>query len=82
MIVHAVFTGQASKARAEFNLLPLTWSCKLADTAQDWANQGKFQHRPDFEFGESIFVSSVANDSPAEGIRDWLLEKSFWNNSD
>src|SRR3954465_6650101 len=33
------------KVRAEVKVGPLTWDCRLADMAQEWANKGKFAHR-------------------------------------
>lgn len=69
------------KARADVNLPPLTWSCKLANLAQVWANRGVFEHHTDFEFGENIAGTEATDASPNVNIQNWLLEKPFWDNA-
>ncbi len=71
-----------NKARADLKLPPLTWDCKLANLAQEWAARGEFEHRPDNDFGENLSAFADANKSPASGIQGWMLEKPFWNNTD
>lgn len=70
-----------NKARSEFKLSQLTWDCELAKVAQEWATRGIFGHRPDNDFGENLFVASAANSSPVFAFKQWMLEKSFWDNS-
>jgi hypothetical protein len=50
-----------NRFRAELKLAPLTWDCKLADRAQDWARRGVAAHRGDTAFGENIFVASSSD---------------------
>ena len=69
------------KARADVNLPPLTWNCRLAKMAQEWANRGIVEHRPENDFGENIAATEAADTSPVVGVKDWLTEKSFWNNT-
>jgi pathogenesis-related protein 1 len=70
-----------NKARAEFSLSQLTWDCELAKVAQEWATRGIFGHRPDTDFGENLFVSSASKGSPINAVQQWMLEKSYWDNS-
>ena len=69
------------KARAEVNLPPLTWDCKLAVMAQEWANRGIVEHRPESDFGENIAATEAADALPVVGIQGWMMEKSFWDNT-
>ncbi len=66
--------------RAEFKLSKLTWDCKLAKYAQEWADRDFSGHRPDNNFGENLFVSAMRNDSPLTAVHRWLSEKQFWDN--
>lgn len=66
--------------RAGLNLKQLTWDCKLADLAQEWATRGVAEHRDDREFGESIFVSSLRDVAAVTSIKKWMLEKPSWDN--
>lgn len=70
-----------NKARAEVNLSPLVWDCKLAEYAQEWAARGIFEHRPDAKFGESVWAYATANKPPATAMQQWMLEKPFWDNA-
>jgi pathogenesis-related protein 1 len=70
-----------NNARADVGLPKIKWSCKLADFAQEWAKRGIFEHRTGSVYGENIFVAADTNALPAGGVRFWLTEKSFWNNS-
>ena len=69
-----------NKVRAELNLSRLIWDCELAEVAQEWATRGIFGHRPDNDFGENLFVASAANSSPVFAFKQWMLEKSYWDN--
>lgn len=66
--------------RAAQRVKPLQWECKLAETAQKWANGSVFAHREDSFYGENIFVSSVANESVSSMMAGWLGEKNYWQN--
>src|SRR4030095_6437913 len=46
--------------RAQLKLAKVTWNCKMADYAQEWANRGIFEHRSNNKYGENIYVSSNA----------------------
>lgn len=70
-----------NRARAESNVSPVTWDCKLADLAQEWATRGKFEHRENFVYGENMFVSSNTAEPITTVVSRWLAEKSNWNNS-
>ncbi len=70
-----------NKIRADVGLPKFEWNCELADYAQEWATRGKFEHRPDDDYGENLYVSSDAGISPVSGVQSWLTEKAFWNNN-
>jgi pathogenesis-related protein 1 len=59
--------------RARFNTPSLVWDNTLATLAQDWADQlaasGQFDHRPDNQFGENIFMGT-ADAFPANAVVD------------
>ncbi len=67
-------------ARTGHKLPHLTWDCKLADLAQEWAKRGKFEHRTDTEYGENIYVSSRAQEPAGSAVHNWMLEKAHWTN--
>lgn len=69
------------KIRAELKLPPLTWDCRLADLAQDWADKGKFAHREFAMDGENLFVASNPTEPVATVVSTWLNERSNWNNT-
>jgi uncharacterized protein YkwD len=69
-----------NKVREQFNLGKLTWNCKLAEFAQEWASRGIFEHRTDSLYGENIFATKVTGLSPAIAVQRWLAEQSFWDN--
>jgi len=69
------------KVRAEVKVGPLTWDCRLADQAQEWANKGKFAHRVFAIDGVNLFVSSDTAEPIATVIARWFKEKDYWNNS-
>ena len=58
----------------------LTWDCKLAEVAQEWATRGAFEHRTGVTFGESLFVSAKANTKVKAAVHQWMLEKESWDN--
>ena len=69
-----------NQLRAEQKLAPLTWDCKLATTAQEWATKGVFVHRENFSYGENMFVSSNTAEPAVSAVTKWGGEKAFWTN--
>ena len=69
-----------NSARAEQQLPPVTWDCRLAELAQEWANQSIYEHRDDSSYGENIFVSGSSTEPIASVVKRWMLEKPNWNN--
>ena len=67
-------------ARAELGVGKLTWNCKLADYAQQWATRGVYEHRSDYFYGESIFVTSAVDAAPSAAVWTWLSERPNWDN--
>ena len=65
--------------RSDLKLPMLTWDCKLADVAQEWAARGVFEHRTGITYGESLFVSAKANTKVKAAVQQWLLEKASWD---
>jgi pathogenesis-related protein 1 len=73
---------KAHNAVRKDNKLPLlVWDCKLADTAQQWAARGVFEHRTDHKYGESLFVSSTSTAKATAAVQQWMLEKPSWDNT-
>jgi pathogenesis-related protein 1 len=70
-----------NQARQAVKVPALTWDCKLAQAAQFWASRGIFEHRTDPMFGESIFVSLMADVPAGAAVRKWMLEETGWNNA-
>lgn len=76
-------TAAHNAARAEAasstgkSIPPLTWSSSLADVAQGWANQCRFQHSKK-GYGENLFATS-GQATPAEAVGSWLSEKKFYD---
>ena len=42
------------------DMMEMNWDEELADTAQEWANQCKWQHRRDEKFSESKIGENIA----------------------
>jgi uncharacterized protein YkwD len=63
--------------RARLHIAPLTWSDKLAEHAQSWADallaRGLFVHSKS-PFGENLFKISGAHASPGLVVDDWASE--------
>lgn len=68
-----------NSARSQNKLPALTWNCKLASVAQEWATRGIFEHRPVRTYGENLFVSIRSTSKVTEAVQAWLLENSSWN---
>ncbi|MFN0279267.1 MAG: CAP domain-containing protein [Pyrinomonadaceae bacterium] len=66
--------------RNGLNLESLTWDCRLADFAQEWAKRGVAEHRDDREYGESIFVSGARDVAAISAVNKWMMEKFSWDN--
>ncbi len=69
-----------NSARAEQQLPAVTWDCRLAELAQDWANKSIYEHREFNSYGENIFVSANSAEPIATVVKRWMLEKPNWNN--
>lgn len=65
--------------RGELGLPKLTWNCQLADTAQEWATRGIFEHRTT-RLGENMYASSLKVIGVEAAFESWMSEKPFWNN--
>ena len=67
-----------NRVRARIGVPPLEWSQRLADVAQQWANElaasGKFAHRPKGKYGENLFEIRGAHATPAEVVTAWAGE--------
>lgn len=67
-----------NQARAEVGVGPLQWSDKLAQSAQQWADQlagmGKIMHNPQTPYGEN-WAAQSGSFSPAGAAQMWLGEK-------
>lgn len=70
---------QHNSVRTALGLPRLTWSCQLADMAQEWAAKGVFAHRAT-GLGENMYTSSLANIGVQKGFDTWMSEKVNWNN--
>jgi uncharacterized protein YkwD len=78
-------------ARAEVNVAPLKWNCKLADFAQTWVNKDVWEHSSS-EARQQIIVGNYTGENLAgaapsntniatDGPKGWWEEKAFWNNN-
>lgn len=77
-------------ARAEVNVPPLKWNCKLADFAQNWVNRDVWGHSSS-EDRQKIILGSYSGENLAaaapssenivvtNGPTGWWQEKAFWN---
>jgi uncharacterized protein YkwD len=72
-----------NQIRARIGVPPLTWSARLADYAQEWADRllrdGKFQHRSNPAYGENLFEITGARASSAEVVEAWASEERDYN---
>lgn len=69
-----------NNARSEQKIAAVTWNCRLAELAQEWADKSIYEHRDDSSYGENIFVSGNAAEPIATVVKRWMLEKPNWNN--
>ena len=67
-------------ARSEEKLPSVTWDCRMAAFAQEWANKSVYEHRDNFSFGENIFVSGTSTEPIGSSVKRWMLEKASWTN--
>jgi len=65
-----------NKERGHYKSPNLVWDCKIAELAQEWADRGIAEHRPDNFLGENIFVTSDPKAKATAGVKQWLKEKS------
>ncbi len=69
--------------RARLGIAPLTWSNRLAERSQDWANallaQRQFVHRPNSNYGENLFEIRGATASPAQVVSAWAGESRTYD---
>jgi len=74
-----------NEIRQRADVPPLTWSDRLAATAQDWANhllyQGQFYHRPRAAYGENLLEINGSRALPAEVVAIWASESSDYSYS-
>jgi len=73
------FIAAHNRARAKHCAPPLTWSKKLADVAQDWANHLKakgcvFGHSPGMKYGESLGAGTIGALDPQATVDMWYDE--------
>jgi pathogenesis-related protein 1 len=64
--------------RSRTGVPPLVWSDQLAKVAQEWANHllatHNFNHRPDNQFGENLYMIRGGSTSPSEVVGFWANE--------
>jgi len=64
--------------RARLKIAPLTWSDKIADQAQQWADklltEKQLTHRPNSPYGENLFEISGAPGSAGQVLNEWNSE--------
>ena len=69
--------------RARVKVPPLTWSNKLESIARQWAasliSSGKFEHRPDSNYGENLFEIRGSSASPAQVVNSWAGEAADYD---
>ena len=69
--------------RAKYNETPLVWDDGLGALAQDWSNQmaqsGNFDHRPNNNAGENLFMGSGTTYTPKEVVDSWGSEVAFFH---
>jgi len=73
------FIDAHNEARAKHCAAPLTWSKKLADIAQNWANtlKGKgcvFGHSPGAKYGENLAAGTEGALDPTSTVAMWYDE--------
>jgi pathogenesis-related protein 1 len=70
-------------ARAKVGTPSLIWSDALAKVAQQWADtlisNGRFEHRPNPQYGENLYELRGGNSSPAQVVSDWLGEQKDYD---
>jgi hypothetical protein len=64
-----------NRYRAEVGVPPLAWSPTLASHAQQWANQGRFQHSSGTGEGENLWMGTSRRFSPTQMVGSWGDEK-------
>lgn len=69
-----------NSVRLQNDLPSLKWDCKLAETAQEWADRGVFEHRLKRQYGESLYVSAASTTKAVSAVEAWMVEKPNWDN--
>ncbi|HTP87786.1 MAG TPA: CAP domain-containing protein [Bryobacteraceae bacterium] len=71
-------TAAHNVVRSRVGVAPLTWSSRLADRAQEWADhlaaRHQFQHSPNSPYGENLFEIDGGSATPADVVADWASE--------
>jgi pathogenesis-related protein 1 len=69
--------------RARIKIPPLTWSDRLAEQAEDWANtllaRGQLSHRPKSAYGENLFDITGGRASPERVVDAWASESEDYD---
>lgn len=70
-------------ARKKVGTPALVWSDAMAKRAQEWADtllkNGKFEHRPNPQYGENLFEIRGATSTPAQVVADWVGEQKDYD---
>ncbi|EEF29977.1 pathogenesis-related protein PR-1 [Ricinus communis] len=81
------FLGPHNAARAALRMPPLIWDTRLANYAQWYANQRRFDcdlRHSNGPYGENIFWGSGTGWTPAQAVTAWVSERkwyNYWSNS-
>ena len=69
--------------RARFKSPPVAWDGGLATHAQNWADQlaasGQFDHRPNNQFGENLFMGTTGAFPASAVVDDWGSEQANYD---
>jgi uncharacterized protein YkwD len=69
--------------RRQYGVPALTWSPRLADYAQQWANTllkgNRFEHRPDLPYGENLAEASGQQLTPERVVSMWGSENQYYD---
>ncbi|XP_050218706.1 pathogenesis-related protein PR-1-like [Mercurialis annua] len=81
------FLAPHNAARAALRMPPLIWDARLANYAQWYANQRRYDcelRHSNGPYGENIFWGSGDGWTPAQAVFDWITERKwydYWSNS-
>lgn len=72
-----------NRARSAVGVPALSWSDKLADTAQQWANhlvvEGRLHHRASPQYGENLYLISGGRAIPSDVVGAWASEAADYD---